>query len=108
MVTPRFVESVALSIETELRKIIIAGAAIIIEMTRAAIRIRFFVPTTLSAQSMAMMMAISKKRGCINVARENQKPTYATLSQNFLSKVGLAFAQMIPAIIIKQAAMGAS
>jgi hypothetical protein len=44
----------------------------------------------------------------MNVARANHPPTYATLSQNSLLTTGFAFAQIIPAIIMKQAAIGAS
>ena len=75
IVTPRFVEIVALSITTEFLKIIIPGATIMIAVTRAAMRIRFLVPATLRAQRIATMMAISKKRGCIKAARANQPPT---------------------------------
>ena len=108
MVTPRFVEIVALSIETALRKIIIAGAAIMIATTRAAIRMRLFVPTILSAHMTAMMIAISKKRGCIKVASANQPPTDATAIQNFLSIGLLKVERIVPAIIMKQAAIGVS
>jgi hypothetical protein len=52
-----------------------ASAIIMIAVTRAAMRIRFLVPTTFSAHIIATMMAISKKRGCIKVARANQPPT---------------------------------
>jgi hypothetical protein len=56
----------------------------------------------------AMMIAISKKRGCINVASENQPPTHAAAIQNFLS-IGFSIVErMVPAIIIKHAAIGAS
>ena len=75
MVTPRFVEIVALSMTTEFLKIMIPGATIMIAVTRAAIRIRFLAPVTLSAHMIATMIAMSKKRGCMNVARANQPPT---------------------------------
>ena len=39
----------------------IAGATIMIAVTKAAMRMRFLVPTTLSAQSTATMIAINKK-----------------------------------------------
>ena len=84
------------------------GATIMMAVTRAAIRMRFLAPVTLSAHMMATMMAISKKRGCIKVASANQPPTYATASQNFLSSVGLRLARMRPAIIMKHDAIGAS
>ena len=108
IVTPRLVEIVALSTATELRKIMIAGATIIIAMTREAIRIRFFFPVIFKAHKIATMIAISKKRGCINVASENQQPTDATEIQNFLP-IGLSSVPRIdPAIIMKHAAIGAS
>jgi hypothetical protein len=84
MVTPRFVEIVALSITTVFRKIIIAGATSMIAVISAVIRIRFLAPATLSAHITAMTIAISKKRGCIKVASANQPPTDATAIQNFL------------------------
>ena len=108
IVTPRFVEIVALSIATEFLKIMIAGAIIMMVITSAVIRIRFLVPVTLSAHMIATMIAISKKRGCINVAKANQPQTEATAIQNFISKVGLRLARMSPAIIMKHDAIGAS
>ena len=79
-----------------------------IAMTRDATRIRFFFPTILKAQMRAVMIAMSKKRGCINVARANHPPTDATAIQNFLSTGLFNVARIVLAIIKKQAAIGDS
>ena len=84
------------------------GATIMMAVTSAAIRILFFVPTTFRAHITATIMAMAKKRGCMNVARANQPPTDATTTQNFLSIVVRKVERISPAIIMKQEAIGAS
>jgi hypothetical protein len=79
-----------------------------IDIIRDTIRSRFFFPVTLKAHRIPMMIAINRKRGCINVASANQPPTDATAIQNFLSIGLLKVERIVPAIIIKQAAIGAS
>jgi hypothetical protein len=67
IVTPRFVEIVALSIETAFRKIIIAGRNHHDCNDKGCNTDTIFCTTTFSAHMTAMMIAMSKKRGCIKL-----------------------------------------